>query len=82
MIGEAVSERQRIKSLLDKKKAELERQHEEVRKTLEEERSQAAHKCNQEYERKCSELDSSLSQNPNLFATAEPSDLRRQSTAL
>nr|XP_037275128.1 1-phosphatidylinositol 4,5-bisphosphate phosphodiesterase classes I and II-like [Rhipicephalus microplus] len=82
MIGEAVSERQRIKSLLDKKKAELERQHEEVRKSLEEEKSQAAHKCNQEYERKCSELDSSLSQNPNLFAIAEPSDLRRQSTAL
>ncbi|XP_075554338.1 phospholipase C at 21C isoform X2 [Dermacentor variabilis] len=82
MIGEAVSERQRIKSLLDKKKAELERQHEEVRKSMEEEKSQAAQKCHQEYERKCSELDSSLSENPTMFAMAEPSDLRRQSTAL
>lgn len=82
MIGEAVAERQRIKSLLDKKKAELERQHEEVRKSMEEEKSQAIEKYNQEYERKCSQLDSSLSDNPNLFATAEPSDLRRQSTAL
>lgn len=82
MIGEAVSERQRIKSLLDRKKAELERQHEEVRKSMEEEKSQAAQKYNQEYERKCSELDSSLSENPTMFAIAEPSDLRRQSTAL
>lgn len=82
MIGEAVSERQRIKSLLDRKKAELERQHEEVRKSMEEEKSQAVQKYNQEYERKCSELDSSLSENPTMFAIAEPSDLRRQSTAL
>ncbi|CAN8032088.1 unnamed protein product, partial [Ixodes persulcatus] len=80
MIGEAVSERQRISGLLDKKKAELEKQHEDVKKSLEEEKSQAIVKQQQEYELKCSQLSSSLSDNPALFA--ESSDYRRQSTAL
>lgn len=80
MIGEAVSERQRISGLLDKKKAELEKQHEDVKKSLEEEKSQAIVKQQQEYELKCSQLSSSLSDNPALFA--ESSDHRRQSTAL
>ncbi|CAN7983696.1 unnamed protein product [Ixodes hexagonus] len=80
MIGEAVSERQRISGLLERKKAELEKQHEDVKKSLEEEKSQAALKQQQEYEQKCSQLASSLSDNPALFA--EPSDYRRQSTAL
>lgn len=82
MIGEAVTERQRIKSLLDRKKAELERQHEEVRKSMEEEKSQAMQKYSQEYERKCSQLDVSLSENPSLFVATDTTDMRRQSTAL
>ncbi|XP_064483951.1 1-phosphatidylinositol 4,5-bisphosphate phosphodiesterase classes I and II-like isoform X1 [Ornithodoros turicata] len=81
MIGEAVAERQRISSLLEKKKSELERQHEEVRKSLEEDKQQASLKHQKEYEEKCGQLAASLNENPALFL--EPSvDQRRQSTAL
>lgn len=81
MIGEAVAERQRISSLLEKKKSELERQHEEVKKSLEDEKQQASLKHQKEYEEKCGQLAASLNENPALFL--EPSvDQRRQSTAL
>lgn len=80
MIGEAVSERQRISSLLEKKKLELERQHDEVRKSLDEEKGQATLKQQQEYEHKCSQLSSSV--NEDRGNAADLTDLRRQSTAL
>ncbi|GFX64229.1 phosphoinositide phospholipase C [Trichonephila clavipes] len=39
LIDQAVAERQRFSSLLDKRKGELERQHLEIKKQLEEERN-------------------------------------------
>ncbi|KAF8789783.1 1-phosphatidylinositol 4 like protein [Argiope bruennichi] len=56
LIEQAVAERQRFSSLLDKRKSELERQHLEVKKQLEEERSSAREKLQQDFQSKISRL--------------------------
>ncbi|XP_022668892.1 1-phosphatidylinositol 4,5-bisphosphate phosphodiesterase classes I and II-like isoform X3 [Varroa destructor] len=67
MIGEAVTERQKMSCILEKKKKELEKQHEEVRRRLEEERSQATVQYQRQYNDKCSLLDAQLAKNPASF---------------
>ncbi|KFM68445.1 1-phosphatidylinositol-4,5-bisphosphate phosphodiesterase classes I and II, partial [Stegodyphus mimosarum] len=56
LIDQAVAERQRFSSLLDKRKSELESQHMEIRKQFEEERSLARERLQQEFQAKISKL--------------------------
>ncbi|XP_054713714.1 1-phosphatidylinositol 4,5-bisphosphate phosphodiesterase classes I and II-like [Uloborus diversus] len=56
LIDQAVAERQRFSSLLDKRKSELERQHSEVRKLFEEEKSSSYEKLQKEFQARISKL--------------------------
>ncbi|XP_071037657.1 1-phosphatidylinositol 4,5-bisphosphate phosphodiesterase classes I and II isoform X2 [Parasteatoda tepidariorum] len=56
LIEQAVAERQRFSSLLDKRKNELERQHIEIRKQLEDEKNSAHERLQQDFQDKVSRL--------------------------
>ncbi|GFY59781.1 1-phosphatidylinositol 4,5-bisphosphate phosphodiesterase classes I and II [Trichonephila inaurata madagascariensis] len=56
LIEQAVAERQRFSSLLDKRKGELERQHLEIKKQLEEERNSARERLQQEFQSRVAKL--------------------------
>lgn len=53
--------------ILEKKKKELEKQHEEVRRRLEEERSQSSVQYQRQFNDKCSLLEAQLAKNPASF---------------
>ncbi|XP_028966613.1 1-phosphatidylinositol 4,5-bisphosphate phosphodiesterase classes I and II [Galendromus occidentalis] len=67
MIGEAVAERQKMGCVLEKKRKELEKQHEDVRRRFEEEKSDAAIQHQKQYNDKCAAIDSKLAKNPALL---------------
>ena len=69
LIEQAVSERQRFSSLLDKRKSELEARHEEVRKKFEEEKHLIIERKRSEYEDRCQNLVKQLEANPSLFTS-------------
>lgn len=69
LIEQAVAERQRFSSLLDKRKTELEARHEEVRKIFDEEKKQMIERKKSEYEEKCQNLVRQLESNPSLFTS-------------
>ncbi|XP_054718756.1 LOW QUALITY PROTEIN: 1-phosphatidylinositol 4,5-bisphosphate phosphodiesterase classes I and II-like [Uloborus diversus] len=70
LIDTAVAERQRFSSLLEKKLAELSRQHSNVKNSFEDERSNAQTRLKAEYEEKCAKLAKEFEKNSNFFLTA------------
>lgn len=67
LIDEAVSERHRLKTLLDKRTMELTDKHNEVKKKLEEEKKSMFQQKRKEYEEKCDQLRSSYHLDGSLF---------------
>lgn len=67
LIEQAVTERQRINSILDKKIGDLERQHLDIQKKVEEEKSQTEVKLQQEFEEKCIKAAKEFDSNPSVF---------------
>lgn len=67
LIDQAVCERQRFSTLLEKRKAELESRHEEVRQKFEEEKVKELEKRKREYLEKCDKLMREFEANPSLF---------------
>jgi len=67
VIDQAVIERQRLASLLKKRKAELESKHEEIRLKFEEEKQKEMGDSNKEYEAKIEKLNKDFEANPSSF---------------
>ena len=67
LIDQAVVERQRFKSLLDKRLMELTNQHEEVKKKVDEEKSAWLARKRKECEERCEQLRKSYQHDPGLF---------------
>ncbi len=69
LIEQAVSERQRFSSLLEKRRTELEARHEEVKKKFEEEKILILERRRKEYEEKCQTLIMQFESNPTMFTS-------------
>lgn len=66
--------------VLEKKRKELEKQHEDVRRRFEEEKSDATIQHQKQYNDKCAAIDSKLAKNPALLLEISASVHRHSQT--